>query len=89
MFETCLFSTEVKCAMKFGIFLPPQAESGKCPVLYWLSGNLLNSKDVQNKLIGLLLTKLILTSFYTPIFRSSTHKIKKNINIDQFLYAHF
>ncbi|XP_056418069.1 S-formylglutathione hydrolase isoform X3 [Hyla sarda] len=31
-------STELKCKMKFGIYLPPKAESGKCPVLYWLSG---------------------------------------------------
>jgi len=26
------------CDMTFAIFLPPQAESGSCPVLYWLSG---------------------------------------------------
>ena len=32
------FSKETKCTMKFGIFLPPQAEDTKCPVLYWLSG---------------------------------------------------
>lgn len=31
-------STECKCTMKFGIYLPPQADSKKCPVLYWLSG---------------------------------------------------
>ncbi|OXB57958.1 hypothetical protein ASZ78_004280 [Callipepla squamata] len=31
-------STELKCKMKFGIYLPPKAETGKCPVLYWLSG---------------------------------------------------
>ncbi|HZH08694.1 MAG TPA: alpha/beta hydrolase-fold protein, partial [Lautropia sp.] len=24
--------------MRFGIYLPPQAASGKVPVLYWLSG---------------------------------------------------
>lgn len=24
--------------MKFAVYLPPQAESGKCPALYWLSG---------------------------------------------------
>ena len=33
-------STELKCAMKFGVFLPPAAEGGKVPVLYWLSGEL-------------------------------------------------
>lgn len=26
------------CDMTFGIFLPPQVESGRLPVLYWLSG---------------------------------------------------
>ncbi|KAI1885434.1 hypothetical protein AGOR_G00220120 [Albula goreensis] len=31
-------SSELKCRMKFGIYLPPKAESAKCPVLYWLSG---------------------------------------------------
>lgn len=32
-------STELKCEMKFGVYLPPAAVRGeKCPVLYWLSG---------------------------------------------------
>lgn len=31
-------SVELKCAMKFGVFLPPQIETRKCPVLYYLSG---------------------------------------------------
>ncbi|XP_052215226.1 S-formylglutathione hydrolase-like isoform X4 [Dreissena polymorpha] len=31
-------STECKCTMKFGVYIPPQAEVKKCPVLYWLSG---------------------------------------------------
>lgn len=26
------------CAMTFAVYLPPQAEHGPCPVLYWLSG---------------------------------------------------
>ncbi len=26
------------CSMRFGVFLPPQAEQGPVPVLYWLSG---------------------------------------------------
>ena len=26
------------CDMTFGLYLPPQAAHGKCPVLYWLSG---------------------------------------------------
>jgi S-formylglutathione hydrolase len=28
----------VGCEMKFAVYLPPQAEAGPCPVLYWLSG---------------------------------------------------
>ncbi|XP_036097715.1 LOW QUALITY PROTEIN: S-formylglutathione hydrolase-like [Molossus molossus] len=31
-------SVELNCKMKFAIFLPPKAETGKCPALYWLSG---------------------------------------------------
>jgi S-formylglutathione hydrolase len=31
-------SAALNCEMRFGIFLPPQAQHGKCPVLYWLSG---------------------------------------------------
>ncbi|KAJ8681893.1 hypothetical protein QAD02_017685 [Eretmocerus hayati] len=31
-------SSELKCQMKFGIYLPPQAELGNVPVIYWLSG---------------------------------------------------
>ncbi|XP_072902271.1 S-formylglutathione hydrolase isoform X1 [Hemitrygon akajei] len=31
-------SSELKCKMRFGIYLPPKSESAKCPVLYWLSG---------------------------------------------------
>ncbi|XP_048834191.1 S-formylglutathione hydrolase isoform X2 [Brienomyrus brachyistius] len=31
-------STELKCRMKFAIYLPPKAESEKCPAFYWLSG---------------------------------------------------
>ena len=26
------------CAMRIGVYLPPQAKDGPCPVLYWLSG---------------------------------------------------
>ena len=29
---------ETRCAMRFGLFLPPQANSRRVPVLYWLSG---------------------------------------------------
>ncbi len=31
-------STVLACAMRFGVYLPPQAAQGPCPVLYWLSG---------------------------------------------------
>ena len=31
-------SRETTTPMRFGIFLPPQAQSGRVPVLYWLSG---------------------------------------------------
>jgi len=31
-------SSTLSCAMNFGIYLPPQAANGPCPVLYWLSG---------------------------------------------------
>ncbi|KAK6195208.1 hypothetical protein SNE40_000682 [Patella caerulea] len=31
-------SAELKCTMKFGVFLPPAASGGKVPVIYWLSG---------------------------------------------------
>ncbi|KAB0369557.1 hypothetical protein FD755_018550 [Muntiacus reevesi] len=31
-------SVELKCKMKFAVYLPPKAETGKCPVLCWLSG---------------------------------------------------
>ena len=29
---------ETRCAMRFGVFLPPQADAGRVPLLYWLSG---------------------------------------------------
>jgi len=31
-------ATETRCPMRFGLFLPPQAESSRVPVLFWLSG---------------------------------------------------
>ena len=31
-------SSTLGCGMKFGLFLPPRAEHGPVPVLYWLSG---------------------------------------------------
>lgn len=32
------FSSTLDCDMRFGVYLPPQARQGACPVLYWLSG---------------------------------------------------
>ena len=32
------YSDVLQCDMIFGIYLPPQAETGPVPVLYWLSG---------------------------------------------------
>jgi len=29
---------ETRCAMRFGVFLPPHAKFGRVPVVYWLSG---------------------------------------------------
>jgi S-formylglutathione hydrolase len=31
-------SAALACAMRFGVYLPPQARERACPVLYWLSG---------------------------------------------------
>lgn len=31
-------STATQCAMEFAVYVPPQAEHGNVPVLYWLSG---------------------------------------------------
>ena len=31
-------SQALGCTMRFGVYLPPQAASARCPVLYWLSG---------------------------------------------------
>jgi len=31
-------SKTLNCKMNFAVYLPPQAEHGQCPVLYWLSG---------------------------------------------------
>jgi S-formylglutathione hydrolase len=31
-------SLETRCTMRFGVYLPPQAQTARVPVLYWLSG---------------------------------------------------
>lgn len=42
-------SAELKCAMKFGVYLPPQIETKKCPVLYYLSGLTCTEQNVVTK----------------------------------------
>jgi len=37
------------CEMKFAVYLPPQAASGACPVLYWLSGLTCNEQNFITK----------------------------------------
>ena len=31
-------STEASCTMRFGVYMPPAAEKGPVPVVFWLSG---------------------------------------------------
>ncbi len=42
-------SKSLNCDMIFGIFLPPQAEAGPVPVLYWLSGLTCNDENFAHK----------------------------------------
>lgn len=42
-------SKECSCKMKFGVFFPPQAETQKCPVLYYLSGLTCTEQNVVTK----------------------------------------
>lgn len=37
------------CPMKFAVYLPPQAERGPCPVLYWLSGLTCTEQNFMTK----------------------------------------
>jgi S-formylglutathione hydrolase len=37
------------CEMRFGVFLPPQAQDGPCPVLYFLSGLTCTEQNVIQK----------------------------------------
>jgi S-formylglutathione hydrolase len=43
------YSDTLKCEMTFGVFLPPQAESGPVPVLYWLSGLTCTDENFSHK----------------------------------------
>lgn len=42
-------SETLGCTMKFGVYLPPQAEKAKVPVLYWLSGLTCNEQNFITK----------------------------------------
>ncbi len=37
------------CDMRFGVYLPPQVQHGRCPVLYWLSGLTCNEQNFITK----------------------------------------
>jgi len=42
-------SSTLGCQMRFGVYLPPQAAQGPCPVLYWLSGLTCNEQNFITK----------------------------------------
>ena len=42
-------SAVLACDMEFGVYLPPQAETTSCPVLYWLSGLTCNEQNFITK----------------------------------------
>ncbi|MDP5141651.1 S-formylglutathione hydrolase [Rheinheimera baltica] len=42
-------STVLSCDMQFSVFLPPQAEHGKVPALYWLSGLTCTDENFSSK----------------------------------------
>jgi len=42
-------STTLNCTMRFAIYLPPQAENHKVPVLYWLSGLTCTDENFMQK----------------------------------------
>lgn len=42
-------SSSLKCPMQFSVFLPPQAEHGKVPAVYWLSGLTCTDENFSSK----------------------------------------
>ena len=42
-------SKVLRCEMTVGVYFPPQAEHGPCPVLYWLSGLTCNEQNFITK----------------------------------------
>ena len=45
----------LNCTMRFAIYLPPQAQDKKVPVLYWLSGLTCNDENFMQKASFILL----------------------------------
>lgn len=43
------YSESCQCEMTFSVYLPPQAELGKVPALYWLSGLTCNDDNARTK----------------------------------------
>ncbi|CAH1403615.1 unnamed protein product [Nezara viridula] len=42
-------STSLKCNMKFGLYLPPDCDTNKVPVIYWLSGLTCTEQNFMTK----------------------------------------
>ena len=42
-------SSTLACTMRFAVYLPPQAATQACPVLYWLSGLTCNEQNFISK----------------------------------------
>lgn len=59
-------SVELNCKMKFAIYLPPKAETGKCPALYWLSSLTCTGQNFMWKIIKLLQNVSLSSPFQTP-----------------------
>ena len=43
------YSDTLNCTMQFAVYLPPQAEQRRCPVIYWLSGLTCNEQNFITK----------------------------------------
>lgn len=43
------YSATLRCEMVFAVYLPPQADGGKVPVLYWLSGLTCSDENFMHK----------------------------------------
>ena len=52
-------SSELKCDMKFGVYVPPISAAQKVPVLYWLSG-----KCINQQFYATILTEILFFIFF-------------------------